>query len=290
MTPGHGKRGVLEGVMGLRRVFSSLVPRRTAAEAPPAAGTLGLREFLRRSGRFRRWLNRIKAGINGGDFGGWYPYDSFSNFFALKRILGGHPELFQQLGGDGPVADVGCADGDLSFFLESLGCKVHAIDHPAPNYNAMQGVKALKAALASAVEIYEIDLDSQFRLPAERYALVLFFGTLYHLKNPFGVLETLARHASCCLLSTRVARYTPDRQVRFEDRPMAYLLDEREANNDPTNYWIFSNTGLRRLLKRAGWEVLGFCNTGNTADSDPASPERDERAFCLVRSRQLACL
>ncbi len=270
--------------MEVRRVFERFFFGGRGTEPPPAPGDLNLKEFLRRARRFRGGLDHAKAHIAATDFG-WYPYDSFSNFFPLKHILGEQERLLQELPGSLPVADIGCADGDLSFFLESLGCRVQAIDHPAPNYNGMKGVRALKAALNSSVEIYEIDLDKQFALPEDRYALVFFFGTLYHLKNPFYVLETLAGHSKHCLLSTRVARRTPDKQVGFDDLPIAYLLDERETNNDPTNYWIFSNTGLRRLLGRAGWDVRTYCNTGNTLDSDPASPQGDERAFCLLQSR-----
>lgn len=68
---------------------------------------------------------------------------------------------------------------------------------------------------------------------------------------------------------------------------MAYLLDERESNNDSTNYWIFSDAGFRRILKRTGWEIRDYITVGNTANSDPATQEGDERAFCLAESRVL---
>ena len=149
----------------------------------------------------------------------------------------------------------------------------------------MRGVRALKDALESAVEIFELDVDDRFALPAPAYGLALFLGTLYHLKNPFYALETVARHARFCLLSTRIARFTPGGRVNFQDLPMAYLLDDREANADPTNYWIFSEAGLRRILQRSGWEVRAFTTTGDTCTSDPSAPAADERAFCFLRSR-----
>jgi hypothetical protein len=67
--------------------------------------------------------------------------------------------------------------------------------------------------------------------------------------------------------------------------PVAYLLDEREINDDPTNFWIFSHMGLRRLIDRSGWDILDFMSTGCTRKSNPI--DRDERAFCLLRSRCL---
>jgi tRNA (mo5U34)-methyltransferase len=81
------------------------------------------------------------------------------------------------------------------FFLESLGCDVRAIDGFHSNRYSMRGFTELRAALKSSVPIEVIDLDSQFRLSEDIYGLVMFFGVLYHLKNPFYTPETLAARA-----------------------------------------------------------------------------------------------
>jgi hypothetical protein len=107
-------------------------------------------------------------------------------------------------------------------------------------------------------------------------------GGLYHLKNPFRVLENLASLAQYCLLSTRVARHSPDGRTAFDHLPVAYLVDPSECNNDATNYWVFSTAGLTRILSRSGWELLAKINTGSQA-SDPVNQERDERAFILMK-------
>ena len=176
---------------------------------------------------------------------------------------------------------------------------MHIVDYPPTNYNSCRGVRRLKEALQSNVEIFETDLDRHFTLPQQRYSFAFFLGILYHLKNPFGALEALAEHARHAVISTRVARYNVARgaeavddsenvsRVRLQSLPVAYLLDPTECNNDATNYWIFSETGLRRILSRTGWDILDFITLGNDQDSDPASPEGDERAFCLVRSRMV---
>jgi SAM-dependent methyltransferase len=240
-----------------------------------------MRGLVRRMKEFKKLLSAAKEELGGVSF---YPYDSLTNFYPLEQLLPSPDQSVLSLAGEDAVLDVGCGDGDVSFFMESLGCKVDAMDNSGTNFNRMAGVRALKAKLNSAVEIYDLDLDKRFELPDRKHSLALFFGTLYHLKNPFYVLETLAQNARWCILSTRVARLTPDRQTSFQRLPMAYLLDDREANGDPTNYWIFSETGLRRILRRSGWEVLNLVTTGDTRSSDPASPEADERAFCLLRS------
>ncbi len=112
-------------------------------------------------------------------------------------------------------------------------------------------------------------------------------------------METLGKAARYCLISTRIAKFnvsktkpagrfaafSPDKRTNLKDLPVAYLLDEAEANNDSTNYWIFSDAGLRRLLQRTNWDICDYMTAGNTTDSDPASADGDERAFCLVKSR-----
>jgi hypothetical protein len=67
--------------------------------------------------------------------------------------------------------------------------------------------------------------------------------------------------------------------------PVAYLLHPSEANNDPTNYWIFSEAGLRRILDRTGWDLCDYATTGFEQGSDPAHGDRDQRAYCMIRSK-----
>jgi SAM-dependent methyltransferase len=184
------------------------------------------------------------------------------------------------------ILDIGCADGDLAFFLESIGFQVSAIDFPFTNFNGMRGIRKLKEALNSNIEIVSADLDSRFDLPPGRYDLVFFLGTLYHLKNPYYMLDLLSRHARFCFLSTRVAGFAPDRS-EIRKIPVAYLLGEDELNHDLTNYWIFSEAGLRRLLHRTGWEVCDLLTVGDTRKSRPDTLQNDERAFCLIRNQRM---
>ena len=214
----------------------------------------------------------------------WYPYDSLGNFENLERLLTGGNRRLLDLIGNSTVLDIGCGDGDLALFLEAEGCDVRAIDHPSTNCNGMRGVRALKESLTSNIEIQEMDLDAQFHIDG-RYGMAFFLGILYHLKNPFHALEQLALHCRYCILSTRIARIAPEGNVDISALPVAYLLGHREANADPTNFWVFSEAGLRRIIERANWHVFDFVTMGNTVSSDPVSAEGDERAYCLLRSR-----
>jgi tRNA (mo5U34)-methyltransferase len=245
-----------------------------------------LHEIAQREAEFCTRLQAAKAALQPRDFA-WYPYDSLGNFCIFDEQLTAQPRFWPDLNRDEPLLDLGCGDGDLSFFLESLGYRVHAVDYPPTNYNRMRGVRALKAALNSSVEIHVMDLDSQFTLPEQTYGAAFALGLLYHLKNPFYLLETLARHARYCWLSTRIARFTPDLRIDFQDAPCAYLLDPAEANRDSTNYWIFSDAGLRRLLDRTHWTLHHYLTIGNTAQSDPATWQGDQRVLCLAESQAL---
>jgi tRNA (mo5U34)-methyltransferase len=202
----------------------------------------------------------------------WYPYHSGFNLLELCR------------GVHGKLADIGTADGDLAFFLEQNGFSVDAIDFEPSNFNQMVGIRILKQALNSAVTIHSADLDSQFSLPSEKYDTIFLLGILYHLKNPFFVLEKLARIARRCFLGTRVAKKMPDGHS-FAKYPVAYLLEPEECNSDSTNFWIFSGEGLKRLIHRTGWNILAYATIGDTINSTPADPDHDERAFCVLESK-----
>jgi SAM-dependent methyltransferase len=215
----------------------------------------------------------------------WYPYSTLANLDWLQLLLTGDNRRLFDLAPSGIVADVGAADGDLAFYLESLGMTVDIVDYGPTNFNTLRGARALALHLGSSVQIHEVDLDAQFILPRADYDLVFFLGILYHLKNPYYALETLARTARHVVVSTRIASHAGVSEVVIQDLPVAYLLAPSEANNDATNFWIFSATGLRRLFDRCGWDVLDWVQVGDTVNSNPSDNARDERVFGLLRSR-----
>src|SRR5579862_5219344 len=170
---------------------------------------LGGSDLVRLGAQFQRRLAKLKSELGEAEFP-WYPYQSLGNIPVLDRLLQGPFRSVLDQAKGSRFLDIGCADGDLSFFLESLGFQVIAIDHPDTNHNGMRGIRKLKEALQSNIEIAAYDLDSRFDLPQGPYDLVVVLGILYHLKNPYYLLELLARHARFCLLSTRVTRFTPE--------------------------------------------------------------------------------
>ena len=191
----------------------------------------------------------------------WYPYETLNNFHTIEELLTGDHRDMSRLLDNGPIADIGAADGDLSFLLQSIGYEVDIIDNGATNWNGLRGARLLADDVGEGVTVYEIDLDAEFRLPRQ-YGVAFFLGILYHLQNPFYALLHLAESARYAFLSTRIAQVTADGAVRLDRAPVAYLLAADECNNDATNYWIFSDAGLRRLLDRTGWEVIASTRGG----------------------------
>jgi tRNA (mo5U34)-methyltransferase len=244
---------------------------------------MDISEIYQKAQDFSKYLQEIKS--SEGETTQWYPYPILENFNHLSVILSGRYRQLLDFSCGKPIMDVGAADGDLAFFLESLGYEVHIMDYASTNHNRLSGVRKLREILKSNVTIFDIDLDSQFQMPNNYYGLLFFLGTLYHLQNPFYILRSLSTAADYCVLSTRIAQTTVDRQTRLSDVPVAYLVSPYETNNDPTNYWIFSDVGLRRLLDRTGWDICSYGTVGQKVDSDPSSNDRDERAFCLIHSR-----
>ena len=246
-------------------------------------------DFLARGLQFEDLLKDLKHRVSPADYG-WYPYNSLTVLPLLSRLVAPVSDEVAAQWRKGPVADIGCADGDLGAFLAHSGATVDAVDHRETNFNQMRGVELLakELALTGHLAPFDIDLDDRFELPRRHYAFAFFLGTLYHLKNPFYVLEQLAAGVDWCVLSTRIASVTPQRNA-MESEALAYLLGPREANKDPTNYWIFSSTGLRRLLDRTGWIVVNQERVGCTGSrsSEPADPAADERMFVLLKSKRL---
>lgn len=150
--------------------------------------------------------------------------------------------------------------------------------------NGLQGARVLKQVFNSKADIFDINIDAQFQLE-RNYDILIVLGILYHLKNPFYLLETLARKSRYLLLSTRIARFMAADSPDVSSFPIAYLLSPTESNNDSTNYWIFTEAGLRRLIDRAGWNVVGFRSVGDITTSNPQDNYHDERAFAVLESK-----
>jgi tRNA (mo5U34)-methyltransferase len=219
---------------------------------------------------FYQDLMQQKAAITPRDFE-WYPYDSLGSIENIHTLMGESADSLCDVANNGPIMDAGAADGDLAFLLEAFGMSAHCVDNPVTNYNGMLGIRAMKEARGSKIEILEMDLDDRFDMPDARYSMAFCLGLIYHLKNPLYALETLAKHARYAVMSTRVVANSQDLSA------LAYLLDGGEMNGDHSNHWIFSTAGFRKALKKSKWEIVHYISL-------PAEEGGDQRDFCFVKS------
>jgi tRNA (mo5U34)-methyltransferase len=231
---------------------------------------------------FAKKLNAVKEEANPNL--PWYPYRTQANFIHLAEMFDRFP--LDTLVAGNRIADIGAADGDLAFFMQSLGYSVDIIDYGPTNYNGLRGARLLVDCLdlKDYIRVFELNIDGKFVFPESRYGLVFLLGILYHLKNPYFILEELSKVTEYMVISTRVAKFAPNGQ-HIQTIPVAYLLDPDESNNDATNYWIFSEAGLQRLVTRAGWSPVFTKSVGDLETSNPSDQDRDERCFMLLRSR-----
>jgi tRNA (mo5U34)-methyltransferase len=234
-------------------------------------------DIVRTSTEFAEKLRVIKQSLPNFP---WYPYNSLSNIPILDQLLTGQNRKLCDQKIKPTILDVGAGDGDIAFLFEYIGCDVTILENPSTNFNDDEGCRILKQRLHSRAALIEQDIDFFIRLP-QNYDLAIALGLLYHLRNPFAFLISLAQRCERLLLSTRVAKVMGGDLVR--DRPLAYLLEKREANCDPTCYWIFSEAGLTRLLRRAGWTALDSLSVGYQGWSTPVDNDKDERVFVYAQ-------
>jgi tRNA (mo5U34)-methyltransferase len=232
---------------------------------------------------FRHELEIHKQNIK---FIKWYEYDTLSNFQHIRSFLDNSP-LDELASDNSRILDIGGADGDLAFFLETLGFEASIIDFAPTNQNQLEGAETLAQILMSKVDIHNVDLDSYSamkELQLGLYGVTFFLGLHYHLKNPFLLLDFLSSKSKYVFFSTRIARFTP-RSYEMKKESLAYLLDDTELNNDPTNFWVFSESALIRLFHRTNFEIVYSKSVGDKKKSTPDSMRHDERFFALLKSR-----
>lgn len=176
------------------------------------------------------------------------------------------------------MIDIGCSNGDLGFAFESAGFSVGLLDrsHIAEEQNSQvrQDAPLVARIIArhrqSKAVVFDENIDegfdprrvsSAFRdasgLPEfKTFGLGVMVGVLYHLKNPYAVMEKLAQLCDHLIVGTWIADSYPRFKGNIEDEQVAYLLKDRQLAVDPTNYWIFTKRSFETLAERCGWEIV----------------------------------
>lgn len=147
------------------------------------------------------------------------------------------------------VLDIGAKDGYHSFDCEKRGAIVTAAD-----VVHRDNFDVAKKILGSNVQFHNTDL---FDLPAagQAYDIVIFYGVLYHLKNPFGAIEAArALTRGRLYLESYYIKAAPDQSIMK-------FYPGRELNNDPSNWWAPSIRCIHDMLAAAGFNNSETLNT-----------------------------
>ena len=154
---------------------------------------------------------------------------------VVKRLL---VEQFAPLNLKSAI-DVGCGVGHFSNLLSSLGLRVTGVDAREENIlEARSRFPDIEFSVADA-EHCGVEQFGQFDL-------VLCFGLLYHLENPFRVIRNLVGMSSRLALLEGMVYPSPE--------PIMSLLDENICNDQGVNYVAFypSEACMAKMLVRSG--------------------------------------
>jgi tRNA (mo5U34)-methyltransferase len=187
---------------------------------------------------------------------------------------------------DRTVLDIGAWDGYYSFLAERSGAtRVVALDHymwqldfparqayweecarqgviPDPRRDrefltrddlpGRRGFDLARDALNSRVEPVVGDFMSMELDELGSFDVVLFFGVLYHLPEPFEALQRLRR------VTRRVAVIETEavQIVGRESEPLFLFLPGDEMNQDHTNWNAVSEAGLHAMCRAAGFRRM----------------------------------
>lgn len=229
-----------------------------------------------------------------------YPYDTLVVIDQFKKLLQTHLDFMLSELPNNWVLDIGGAHGEVTFLFERAGFKSTYVDVIKEGHTFPHIASALAEEIGSFASIIVMDIDEEFdtdrvlsgiraRYGAqEKFGLSFFSGVFYHLKNPYRVLERIKASCNYCMMTTRVFSNAPEDGMPLSHLSAAYFLKDRELNHDPTNYFVFTHTGLRNLIERAGFEILAMERTFSRQDkaSNPSSMDQMETAYLVLKSKE----
>ena len=143
--------------------------------------------------------------------------------------------------------DAGCGVGAFSHFLAELGLEVTAFDRRSENVAEAQ-------RRHQNICFVQGDIEDPIIRELGPFDLVLCFGLLYHLENPFSAIRNLYALTAKMLIIESMT--TPD------SFPMASLVDEVCSEDQSANYiaYVPSQPGLAKMLYRAGFPYVYISN------------------------------
>jgi tRNA (mo5U34)-methyltransferase len=152
------------------------------------------------------------------------------------------------------VLDVGAWDGFFSFQAERRGARrVLATDSYSwrgDGWGSKAGFELARSALNSQVEDADIDVMDLSPERVGTFDVVLFLGVLYHLRHPLLALERVASVTREWLIVETVV------DCLDYPRPAMAFYQDKELNNDPTNWWAPNQSCAEAMLRSVGFRLV----------------------------------
>ena len=160
----------------------------------------------------------------------------------LERLL---PSLIDSLNLR-TALDVGCGIGFFSSCLANMNLSVKAFDARVENI-----IEARERYPTIDFHVYDVEKSKVLEL--EPVDIVISFGLLYHLENPFQAIRNLfALTKKVVIIESMIA---PHRL------PVAMLVDEQHNKDQSIHYvaYVPSEMCLVKMLYKAGFSVVYKC-------------------------------
>ncbi len=141
------------------------------------------------------------------------------------------------------VVDIGCFDGFFSFECEKRGAEYVL----AKDRSKSEGFEFAHRELNSKVHWSKFDIEVDISVAGGTMDLVLFYGVLYHLKNPLRAMERLPmflKPGGVCLLETAISK--------FNEFPMLEYRPNEEG--DPSNFFYANHKWIETASKEVGFK------------------------------------
>lgn len=149
------------------------------------------------------------------------------------------------------VLDIGAWDGFFSFEAERRGAAdVLATDHfcwSGQGWGDKRGFDHAHARFGSAVRSIDLDIPDHRASELGSFDMVLLLGVLYHVTDPYNILQSAAALCTDHLVIETVTA------LRHEPAPAMRLFTELELDGDPTNFWAPNILALREMCRRFGF-------------------------------------
>jgi SAM-dependent methyltransferase len=244
--------------------------------SPAAVALPSNRRILDSAAAFRDELRSLRA-ANPLPDGEYYLFETINNIEHILPPLDARGREFEPLVRGKTVLDLGCGDGDLTFFLEKLGPReIVAIDYGQTNYNQLRAFRHLATLLGSRARLIDADVHHLDFRQLPHFDTIFCLGFLYHSPHPQWILDRLRKAGDELIMTTKV----------FDDPlPYAYYYAPGECFNDSTNWWCLTPAALERMLGRAGFE-LTFMERLDPWEgkAHPVDMSRDGRVILNARS------